>query len=397
MSTNLVFGLVLLFLQGGISAHGGQTTDSPQKNSPIKIEGSMLWRKACSRGITLLFHAEMEQGGKGERTPEQLEKLLSNCFISLETLPKEKANKIAQCMVKAKNLLKWAICKELTKNKAEERIKKLVICCFEAGGTLEDGVCVFYDTPLNEYDTQVYIKCAGSPDAPFYEVDVTGYGSNKQIRRSTSPRTPTNTASRQKSDKSQEYVVIGEAVDSKKQERQSDSTTKSTSKGRFWLDSASGLTWQITPTSGKIQHNQAWQHCNALKLDGGGWRVPKISELRSLIRACANTMPGGKCGEEEDCSTSDSMDKSCFSNAYCKGCAKNKGPGLRRMYWPPELQGEGVRYWSSTHFSMDGGYDNWVRTIDFDNASIGDETVYDLRGNPYEGGEMTARHVRCVR
>jgi hypothetical protein len=397
MNTKLVFGLLLVVLQGGISAHGGQMTDSPQKNSPMKLEGSILWRKACSHGFALLVQLERQLGLPKMRTPDQIETLLDKCLYELEGVSKSNANKMGRCMLATENLIDWSDCKGGKEKEAAEKTAQLVICCFEAGGRFDSGVCIFYDHPLTEYDTEIYVQCAGSSSALYREIDHSA-GGNYSPNRETGPAGSQFANKKPKNAGKSSNSSFAEArTGNSSQARLAETINASSQNNQTWKDSKSGLTWQVTPTSGKIQYSQVWQHCNALKWGGGGWRVPTISELRSLIRGCVNTVPGGKCGLEEECSTLDSMDEPCFVNVSCKGCSKNKGPGLRDMYWPPELQGEGVRYWSATSFSMDGGYGNWVRTIDFDNASINQEMVFDLRGNPYEGGEMTARHVRCVR
>jgi len=55
-------------------------------------------------------------------------------------------------------------------------------------------------------------------------------------------------------------------------------------------DRLTGLTWQRQMTADPYNHPDAIQHCNALSLDGQGWRLPAVSELLSLVDS-ARTNP----------------------------------------------------------------------------------------------------------
>ncbi len=45
-------------------------------------------------------------------------------------------------------------------------------------------------------------------------------------------------------------------------------------------DTRTALTWQQTPASTSYTQAQAISHCSGL---GGGWRIPKVSELLSIV------------------------------------------------------------------------------------------------------------------
>jgi len=124
-----------------------------------------------------------------------------------------------------------------------------------------------------------------------------------------------------------------------------------------WTDPTTNLTWQVTPTGGYMSWDEAISHCDNLKIAGGGWRLPTISELRSLIRGCEETMIGGACKVSDDCT-----DWSC-NDDNCDGCANLQGSGVDGAYWPTGVQGDyGHFYYSSTPVLGYGSYDyiGWV-------------------------------------
>ena len=121
--------------------------------------------------------------------------------------------------------------------------------------------------------------------------------------------------------------------------------------GAVWTDSSSGLTWQVAPTGGTMKWDAAKSHCASLSLGGsGGWRLPTINELRSLVRGCPATQKGGSCGVTDSC-----LNSSCWEDP-CKGCSAKGGPGPGGAYWPPELSGEVSWYWSSSAVADSGRF-----------------------------------------
>ena len=146
-----------------------------------------------------------------------------------------------------------------------------------------------------------------------------------------------------------------------------------------WLDPVSGLTWQDPPYSGTKTWNDAKSYCSSLSLAGGGWRLPTIGELRSLIRGCAATQTGGSCGVTDSCrSYSSCQDSSCY------GCTHNKGPA-GGCYWPGELSGTCSWYCSSSPVADSG---DCVFFVTFDRGLVSFVDVYPDYGD---------NHVRCVR
>jgi hypothetical protein len=84
-------------------------------------------------------------------------------------------------------------------------------------------------------------------------------------------------------------------------------------------------------------------HCRDLELNGVGWRLPTIGELRSLIRGCPATLGGGPCRITDTCLSFDACE-----TAECEGCEMDVGPD-GGCYWPDELGGScSLFYWSSS-------------------------------------------------
>lgn len=146
--------------------------------------------------------------------------------------------------------------------------------------------------------------------------------------------------------------------------------------GDTWTDSSSGLTWQVTPPTDYMVWADAKTYCQ--NLAGGGWRLPTISELRTLIRGCPATQTGGACGVTDSCLNY----SSCWSDP-CQGCSAGAGPD-NGNYGPSQLAGDGDWYWSS---SAVAGYVvvSYAWGVDFYDGFVGGPDTY--------GGN----HVRCVR
>jgi hypothetical protein len=149
-----------------------------------------------------------------------------------------------------------------------------------------------------------------------------------------------------------------------------------------WKDSQSGLTWQVKPTGRTMLWSDAKYYCASLSLGGyNDWRLPTVSELRSLIRGCAATQPGGSCGVTDSCLTRRCRNVECY-------CSYKGGPDTGGMYWPAELQGDCCWYWSSSAVAENANdrWNNAAWCVDF-----GD-------GNVNEGIDFTYfSNARCVR
>ena len=145
-----------------------------------------------------------------------------------------------------------------------------------------------------------------------------------------------------------------------------------------WADASTGLTWQVHPAANTMILQEATSYCKSLSAGGhSDWRLPTISELRSLIRGCAGTVTGGACGVTDEC-----LNSSC-RNDPCTGCGNRAGPGSGGAYWPSEISGEISRYWSSSAVA-DAGYVAWF--VNFDGGQFVRYGGFDNNG-----------YARCVR
>jgi hypothetical protein len=159
---------------------------------------------------------------------------------------------------------------------------------------------------------------------------------------------------------------------------------------------ATDLVWQKTPsysvfkmcsdpqaaiyrydyTTCPVDFREAENHCkvNVDGLPGAGWRLPTISELRSLVRGCPATVTDGTCRVIDSC-----VVDSCFTDV-CFGCALRTG----ECRWDPGLGGDcsSSWFWSSIPVT-DAPANAWG--VAFDTGQIN-------RGAVDQDGA-----VRCVR
>lgn len=89
-------------------------------------------------------------------------------------------------------------------------------------------------------------------------------------------------------------------------------------------DSSSGLVWSAK-ASYEMLYKDAVDYCDNL-VEGGfdGWHLPTISELRTLIQNCPDTMTGGECGVTDDCLSSK---EECYVRGICEPYICSDGYG----------------------------------------------------------------------
>jgi hypothetical protein len=145
-----------------------------------------------------------------------------------------------------------------------------------------------------------------------------------------------------------------------------------------WTDPTTSLMWQNGTTVGSDTYvwQDAMNYCAGLIWGGyTGWRLPRIDELRSLVRGCDSSDTGGLCGVTDSCS-----DQNCWS-VGCDGCDPLGGPGPGGAYWPLEISGyvgNDDDYWSSSTFVVSG--DNFSWPVNFYDGAIM-ENYIDNYGN----------------
>ncbi len=127
-----------------------------------------------------------------------------------------------------------------------------------------------------------------------------------------------------------------------------------------WFDETHNLTWQNpeTPFTGNV--SEAFSYCNNLSWNGesGTWRLPTISELRTLIQGCGMTQPQGDCVVSDDC-----LSLQCWSVMECMGCG-----AADTCYWSDSLLPScQAAYWAMSFVEMDPDY-AW--TVNFSDAAI---------------------------
>lgn len=112
-----------------------------------------------------------------------------------------------------------------------------------------------------------------------------------------------------------------------------------------WTDSATGLQWQVDPPLSGMNWFESEKYCNDLEAGGQiDWRMPSISELRTIVISCDVTKTGGSCKITDDC-----LQSTCESN-YC-GCTE----ASEGRYLPYALRGNmKYFYWSYSPVSDRG-------------------------------------------
>ena len=129
--------------------------------------------------------------------------------------------------------------------------------------------------------------------------------------------------------------------------------------GKTWTEARSSETWQ-----------EAKNYCSNLTACGhSDWRLPTISELRSLIQNCPKTQTGGECGVTDSC-----LSDSCYTFTACSGCDHDSSVKYSKL-------GDNKWLWSSSPRDDDGTWN-----VYFYLASVGSYME-----------ELDGHDVRCVR
>ncbi len=115
-----------------------------------------------------------------------------------------------------------------------------------------------------------------------------------------------------------------------------------------WLDEETGLLWANPEADDNDievypDFDMHADYCDTYALGGyDDWRLPTISELRTLIVGCPTTKLGGECGITDEC-----LDYFECRDDACSGCEEI---GAGHCYWPNVLEGPCDRYAASDRY-----------------------------------------------
>ena len=120
-----------------------------------------------------------------------------------------------------------------------------------------------------------------------------------------------------------------------------------------WRDPGTNLVWQRY-ASLTMKWTEAIDACelNHPGLPGDSWRLPNLSELRTLVRGCPATVNGGSCGAVDVCDacgvSAACLGESCMTST-CDDCYNGGGPN-GGCFGPGELDNYCGSFWSSSTF-----------------------------------------------
>lgn len=141
------------------------------------------------------------------------------------------------------------------------------------------------------------------------------------------------------------------------------------------VDESAGLMWQRRSAERKMAYDEALTYCENLSVSGyNDWRLPSISELKTLIVGCQSATDA--CKVSDVCLSAGCRSKGC-------SCLDYRGKGEDGFYWQRSVwQGGGNWFWSSSVLS-DSPESAW--RVAFDNGDI----------SPNK--QSVENSVRCVR
>ncbi len=127
-----------------------------------------------------------------------------------------------------------------------------------------------------------------------------------------------------------------------------------------WQDPDTGFIWSTA--RGSSRHNEAEEYCENLEIgDMAQWKLPSISELRTLITGCQRTEADGECGVKDDC-----LKEEC-GDIYCAGCRYDLFRGYSKL-------GDINRLRSSSFVENE---DRFFWAIDFGLGSVSKTSISD--------------------
>ena len=121
---------------------------------------------------------------------------------------------------------------------------------------------------------------------------------------------------------------------------------KDASTGHIWSAKAPDFyTW-----------DEAVSYCDNLVEDySDNWRLPTISELRTLVLNCVGSVPGGECGVVDTGNPSTScLSASCAGVGYCGGCpatVEHSKFSDTSEFWSSSIVTDASSYVWNVHFT----------------------------------------------
>jgi len=145
-----------------------------------------------------------------------------------------------------------------------------------------------------------------------------------------------------------------------------------------YFDPRTSLCWESQDSDAdSLTYNDSVKRCEELVLElTDDWRLPTISEARSIIRGCPTTETGGSCAVDDGSGTDELND--------CAGCYFNNGPDLSGCYWDDSMDSFcfSSSYWSSTPSNDSAGH----FTVRFSTGQVS-----------LNAGALVMFKARCVR
>ena len=143
-----------------------------------------------------------------------------------------------------------------------------------------------------------------------------------------------------------------------------------------------GNEWEFSRQYG-VTWSQAIDYCAGIPLDGGGWHLPTVDELRTWLIGCPQNELDGACEIHDACDSQD-----CTN--WCGGCDGLAGPGWYGCYYD-EAFDPGVSYYYQDRFEY-----YWTATEYFPDTANAYYMEFSY-GYIDRAGKNNQNFVRCVR
>ena len=152
-----------------------------------------------------------------------------------------------------------------------------------------------------------------------------------------------------------------------------------------------GKKWSLR-SSKAMNWKQANKYCENLKEGGSSnWRLPTISELRTLITECESTEAGGSCGVTDQC-----LSVGECKNRACSGCgrrAQHNKFGDKGFFWSSSISPDNKNAWyidftyGSIHSHSNS--EKFVRCVSPENASDAGTKVSTEKDDSHNSSQKT--------